>query len=240
MLDTIYKWLEQIGYPHPIHPTEVHMPIGLIVGALLFSLAGKLLKNSALAQTAHYCTILAFIFLFPTLLFGYMDWQHFYAGAWLHAIKVKLVLASVLVVWVAAGLYYARSKGLGSGYVMLNYIVSFLMVVVLGYFGGNLVYGKAQRTAVIPKAYLAGMKVFNENCAACHPKGGNIIDPDFPIVNSRFTRDPAAFLRFIRAPLRADGSPGAMPAFPPDTLTEKQVEDLYGYIVHVLEKRKRE
>ena len=24
MFDTVYKVLEQIGYPHPIHPTEVH------------------------------------------------------------------------------------------------------------------------------------------------------------------------------------------------------------------------
>ena len=173
MFDSIYQFLDRIGYPHPIHPTEVHMPIGLIVGALVFRIAAMLFRRPALAQAAHYCTILAFIFLFPTILFGFMDWQHFYAGAWLHPIKIKLFLAAVLIAWISAGLFIAYKRGIESRFVMLNYSVSFLLVVVLGYFGGDLVYGGERPKA--PESYLAGMKVFNENCAACHPKGGNVV-----------------------------------------------------------------
>ena len=150
MFDSIYQFLDRIGYPHPIHPTEVHMPIGLIVGALVFRIAAMLFRRPALAQTAHYCTILAFIFLFPTILFGFMDWQHFYAGAWLHPIKIKLFLAAVLIVWISAGLFIAYKKGIGSRFVMLNYSVSFLLVVVLGYFGGDLVYGGERPKAPSP------------------------------------------------------------------------------------------
>lgn len=235
MFDAVYQLLERIGYPHPIHPTEVHMPIGLIVGALIFRVAATLLRRPVLAKTAHYCTILAFLFLFPTVLFGYMDWQHFYAGAWIPPIKIKLVLAAVLIVWVSAGIFIAHKRGPGSGLVMVNYSVSFILVVVLGYFGGDLVYGGERPKA--PESYLAGMKVFNENCAACHPKGGNVVDPGLPLLNSTYTRDSTALLAFIRDPKRPDGSPGLMPSFAPKNISEQQARELYGYIVHVLENR---
>jgi uncharacterized membrane protein len=34
MFNSVYEFLGKIGYHHPIHPTEVHMPIGMVVGAL--------------------------------------------------------------------------------------------------------------------------------------------------------------------------------------------------------------
>ena len=37
--------------------------------------------------------ILAFLGLFPTVLAGYVDWQHFYGGTWLFPIKMKMLLA---------------------------------------------------------------------------------------------------------------------------------------------------
>jgi mono/diheme cytochrome c family protein len=233
MFDTVYKLLEQMGYPHPIHPTEVHMPIGLIVGALVFRVAATLFRRPALAQTAHYCTILAGLFLLPTILFGFMDWQHFYAGAWLYPIKIKLVLAGVLLVLVFASVFLARKKGAASGIVLTNYAASFLVVVVLGYYGGNLVYGGARPKA--PEADVAGMDVFNENCAACHPKGGNVIVPSLPLLTSAYTQNPATFLAFIRNPRRPDGSAGAMPSFSPTKISDQQASELYKYIADVLE-----
>src|SRR3974377_1081257 len=98
MLDVIYKSLEAIGYYHPIHATEVHMPIGLVVGGLGLSLAALIFRRPALAQAARYCFILALLFLLPTIVFGIMDWQHYYNGLWLHAIKIKLILSGMLLV----------------------------------------------------------------------------------------------------------------------------------------------
>ena len=234
MFDAVYKLLEQIGYPHPIHPTEVHMPIGLIVGALIFRIAATLFRRPALAQTAHYCTILAGLFLIPTLLFGFMDWQHFYAGVWLNQIKIKLVLAVLLVVLVAVSVFLVQRKGTGSAIVLTSYAASFLVVVVLGYYGGDLVYGGTKTKA--PEAFVAGMNIFNENCMACHPKGGNVIDPSLPLLNSAYTQNAAALLAFIRDPKRPNGSAGAMPSFSSTKVSDQQASDLYNYIAHVLEK----
>jgi len=228
MFDGFYRLLEQLGYPHPIHPTEVHMPIGLIVAALIFRVAGTAWPRPALAQAAHYCMILAGLFLLPTILFGFMDWQHFYAGAWLLPIQVKLVLAAALLVLVGLGIGLVLKRGIGSAAVLPTYAASFLVVVALGYFGGNLVYGDARPKGRDPLA--AGRQIYTENCAACHPNGANAVAPALPLLGSTYTRSPAALLAFIRDPRLPGGAKGPMHAFPAATISDGQAGDLYRYI----------
>ena len=235
MLDTLYALLGRLGYPHPIHPAEVHIPIGLIVGAVLFRLAAPLLHRPGLARSAHYCTVLAGIFLLPTILFGIADWQHFYDGAWLFPIKAKLALAVILLLLVTAGIFLVHAKGEGARPITLIYVCSFLVVVVLGYFGGDLVYGEQRPTA--SERYLARKNVFDENCAGCHPNGGNIIDPGLPLLTSTRTRDFDTFLAFVRNPNMPDGATGMMPAFPAGKISERQARELYNYVSRVLQKR---
>ena len=80
------------------------------------------------------------------------------------------------------------------------------------------------------------MNIFNENCMACHPKGGNAIDPSLPLVNSAYTQSSAAFLAFIREPKRPNGSAGAMPAFSSTKVSDQQASELYSYITRVLQR----
>jgi uncharacterized membrane protein len=143
MLKDIYGFLAAIGYHHPIHPTEVHMPIGLVVGALAFSLVAWIFHRPFLAQVSRYCFILTFLFLFPTIIFGIMDWQHYYNGLWLHSIKMKLILAGILLVLVAIGIF-ANRRGDAPLIILISiYFLSFLTVVATGYYGGELVMGGA-------------------------------------------------------------------------------------------------
>jgi mono/diheme cytochrome c family protein len=228
MFDGIYKLLEQLGYPHPIHPTEVHMPIGLIVGALILCVSGRLWHRPALLQAAHYCTIIAGLFLLPTILFGLMDWQHFYSGAWLYPIKVKLALAPALLVLVGLSIFLVQKKGIGTPMVLPNYTASFIAVVFLGYFGGDLVYADTKNKGSDPLA--AGREVFDANCVACHANGGNVIVPALPLLNSSYTKSPAALLAFIRNPRLPGGASGPMRAFPVEKISDRQAGDLYNYI----------
>jgi len=237
MFDAIYRFLAQHGYPHPIHPTEVHMPIGLIVAALVFSVVAIGFRKPMLARTAHHCTILAGIFLLPTILFGLMDWQHFYAGEWIFAIRLKLILAVVLIILVFSSILLAGKKGVDSKLVLGNYIASFVVVVVLGYLGGNLVYGSVSQQTKAAGKFHAGMEVFNNHCLSCHPKGGNVVDPAKPLLNSRKTDKFDDFLAFIRHPQASDGKAGLMPNFSPKTLSTKDARDLFQYIVHEMEHR---
>ena len=235
MIDFVYKLLEQLGYPHPIHPTEVHMPIGLIVAALIFSVVAALFRQPPLARSAYYCTLLAGIFLFPTVLFGIMDWQHFYAGDWLVVIKWKMALASILIVSVFTSVFLVRKKGDASKLVMGSYLVSFVLVVMLGYLGGNLVYGEQQAKA--GDKYQAGMQLFDNHCLSCHPKGGNIINPAKPNLGSSKTDNFNDFLAFVRQSQQPGGVQRVMPSFSSQTLSDADAKKLYQYITKVLQKR---
>ncbi len=84
-MDTIfngfYNALHAIGYHDPVHPTLTHMPIGLVVGALVFWFLAWFLTHPSLARAARYCLVLAWLFIFPAVFLGFMDWQHWYQGA---------------------------------------------------------------------------------------------------------------------------------------------------------------
>jgi uncharacterized membrane protein len=238
MLNDFYQFLHALGYPHPIHPSEVHLPIGLIVASVIFGYGAKLFHRPDWAVTARRCFVLAFLFLFPTMLFGIMDWQHFYHGAWLFPIEIKVFLASFLLVLAAVGVAVGRRTGPHARSALAFYTVGFFCVVLLGYFGGQLVYGG--RTVPGPKEFKAGEAVFDNNCSGCHPHGGNIVVTNLPLRSAPQLEQFQTFVKFIRNPTLPNGSPGPMPAFPPKELSDAQSRQLYDYIVNTLEKPKRQ
>jgi len=129
-----------------------------------------------LIQTARHCVILALIVVVPTALLGIMDWQHFYGGAMLFPIKMKLVLAGVLLIFlvlaVIFGLFGEKfTKVVLAMYVLVvlaMYVLCLLSAVGLGYFGGELVYTKTPAGAEAEGMSAEGAVVFNQNCSACH------------------------------------------------------------------------
>jgi uncharacterized membrane protein len=228
-IESFYRFVRGLGYPHPIHPALVHMSIGLVTGAFVFAWVASLFGRPAVARSARNCTILALLFWFPVVLFGLMDWQHFLKGVWFFPIKMKLILAAVLFVLVLIGLFLGSKGREGTRGLLVVYTLSFFTVVGLGYFGGQLVYTNVAQPA--PQSYRAGERIFQQLCSRCHPHGGNVIKPQTPIINSTKLKDLATFKGQIRHPLPP------MPAFSPAQVSDRQADELYQYIVHVLEKQ---
>jgi uncharacterized membrane protein len=109
-IHSFYRIVNNLGFPDPIHAAMVHMPMGLIVGAFIFGWLSAFSGWKKLALSAYHCITLAFLFLFPVVLFGIMDWRHFYMGAWLTPIKMKMVLAGILLIF-SAGAVFMGFKG---------------------------------------------------------------------------------------------------------------------------------
>ncbi len=169
MADFIYSILVKIGFNHPLHPTITHLPVGLVIAAFVFSLIALLFRKPAFAQTARHCSILALISVFPTLLLGIMDWQHFYAGAWLFPVKMKFFLAGLVLILLFVTVSVAASTKEGSMKTVLLYGLCLITVVGLGYFGGELVYGQKVPSGK-PDDSLSrqGAVLFSDSCSACH------------------------------------------------------------------------
>lgn len=176
MFENFYLTISKLGYTHPLHPTVTHLPIGLILGGFIFALIATLFRQTSFTTTARHCMILAFVALLPTLLLGYGDWKHFYGGAYLFEIKMKFVLAGLLVVF----LLILVIAGFKTPDITINQLPLYLMAVVLvigiGYFGGDLVYGKkASKNPVSvassgrdTKLVQKGQDLFSQRCAFCH------------------------------------------------------------------------
>jgi cytochrome c2 len=169
MFEFIYEILTRFGYTHPLHPTLTHLPIGMTMGAFLFMLGGLVFRKTSLVQTARHCAILALLGAVPTALLGLMDWQHFYGGSLLFPIKMKLVLAGILIVFLILAIIFGFLGKSFSKILISLYVLCLFSVIGLGYFGGELVYGTKAPAAGISEGPAAeGAMVFSKNCAACH------------------------------------------------------------------------
>ena len=234
MIESVYQFLQRLGYPHPLHPAIVHIPIGTVIAAVLLGYLALLFRRPKLAQCARSCTLIAFVFSIPTILIGIMDWQHFYSGAWLFPIKAKLILAGALFFLLIAALILGLKTRAESKAILTVYTLCLGVVVALGYFGGDLVYGG--RTAKASVEFQAGEKLFASNCNACHPGGGNTIVATMPLRSSRKLQNFESFSAFIRDPKMPDGNKGIMPPFPEAKISAKEANELYQYIENALVK----
>jgi mono/diheme cytochrome c family protein/uncharacterized membrane protein len=231
----IYGFARAIGYPHPVHPPVTHLPIGLVFGALLLGFASLALRHPAMGRAARYCAFLALCFAIPAVFLGYLDWQHAFAGGGLWPVRIKIGLAGLLLAGLSWALAIGRDAEGAKGRVVLLYFCCLLIVIGLGYFGGQLVY--AGRVPAGGVRFAAGERVFGDNCGGCHPYGGNAFDPSAPLRGAPQLSDVPSFLRWIRDPRRSDGSRGPMPPFPPSRISDGQAESLRDYLVNVVEGR---
>lgn len=233
MIDSVYQILERMGYSHPIHIAMAHIPIGLMVGAFLFGFWGRLVHRSNLAPIARYCSILGFIFFFPTALLGYMDWQHYYGGDWLFPIKVKFIFSGALLVFLSIGVIISRGRETLTKSDLTIYTLCIVTATVIGFYGSQLEFGGTN--PITPHEFLAGEKQFKAHCQSCHPNGSNIINPSLPLEGAPQLASFDTFLAFIRDPERPDRSKGSMPAYAKAEISDQQATQLYRYIINVLE-----
>jgi mono/diheme cytochrome c family protein len=215
----------------------------MVIGAFIFALASWKLRKGNLARTAHHCIVLALVALLPTVIVGIMDWQHYYAGAWLFPIKMKLALAIVLLVLLVFAVSIGHKADSISKQALIVYALCFLNVTALGYFGGELAYGgrtlgepSDTSKETVAAEVKAGGILFKENCSACHPGGENAIKKHLPLKEAPQLVNFDTFLTYIRSPEARDGSKTVMPSFPPDKLSEEKAQKIYRYVVQVLKK----
>jgi uncharacterized membrane protein len=232
IFDPIYNALYAIGFHDPIHPPVTHITIGLVVAALIFGVLAWVRRQPSLAQAARYCLVLAWLFIFPTVLLGFMDWQHWYQGGWPLPILIKICLAGLLFLLLSLGMILIISGREASKALLAIYFAAFFTVMGLGYFGGRLVFGG--RAPAVQTQLEAGRRLFENNCMACHPNGGNAILPDYIIIGSDTLKDLHSFISWIRAPLLDNGQRGPMPDFAPQKISEDQARQLYEYLSRVM------
>jgi uncharacterized membrane protein len=140
--DIIYGIAKGIGYRHPIHPILTHLVIGPVLLAFAFAVIGRIFEKPALEKSARPITVFAFVLWFFTFIQGIIDWKRFYGGSLgIFEIRMKLILAGVLFALLLGTMIANRRLKEGSRIPLVLYTLSAAVVVALGFYGGNLVYG---------------------------------------------------------------------------------------------------
>lgn len=140
MVERLYSLLASLGYSHPLHPMLTHIPMGMVIGMVIFSLIGLLSKNGIYMRTAFHCSVLALIAVVPVIGAGILDWLQFQQGEWSPFIIAKMVLGSLLTVLLAVSIMLKR-KGASPTKILIVYLLCLACASGLGYAGGELVYG---------------------------------------------------------------------------------------------------
>ena len=142
MIELTYQLLEKVGFTHPLHPAITHLPMGMIMGAFIFQATSIVLKKTDLEKTAFYCIVVALIFVFPTMLLGFMDWWAKFEAEWSNLILIKFVLAGILTALLAFS-YVSGKKGLegNRNKMMVLYTLCLFTAIGLGFTGGEIQYG---------------------------------------------------------------------------------------------------
>ncbi len=232
IFNPIYHALYAIGFQDPIHPPLTHITIGAVTAALIFGVLARVRRQPSLARAARYCLVLAWVFILPTVLLGFMDWQYWYQGGWVPAILIKICLAGFLFLLLSLGMILIFTGREESKALLAIYCLAFFTVAGLGYFGGRLVFGG--RAPAVETELEAGKRLFENNCMACHPNGGNAVLPEHIIIGSDNLKDLQTFIALIRDPRLDNGQKGPMPEFSPQKISEEQARQLYGYLSRVV------
>ncbi len=145
-MEIILRIIHDLTQVHPPHTLFVHFPIALISSALFFLLLALWRHSDTLEKVAFANISLGAVSTIVTAIVGIRDNIFFYGGlAPNHT--AKIILASILFVittvtslarWRNPNLFHAEK---GKVAYILAFFVSFLIVSVLGFLGGVIVYG---------------------------------------------------------------------------------------------------
>jgi uncharacterized membrane protein len=141
MTEFIFLWLDKIGYGHPIHPPVTHVPMGMILCGGVFLLVAHFANKPFLRRTALHCYVLGLIGILPTMLLGYMDWQHFYQGVWTVPIVAKICTASLLIATTIFNIVQLRREPPRPMVILIGGVAALAMAGFIGFEGGEVMYG---------------------------------------------------------------------------------------------------
>lgn len=141
MIPAIYDLLHSIGFYHPLHPALTHIPMGMVMGGVLFYFTSLLFHNDSLSTSSQHCFILALIFIIPTMIAGYMDWVVLLSSKSSIYINIKIGLAFTLLVLLAVAVKIGNHPDSNPKLRAAVCILCLLAATGLGFCGGQLIYG---------------------------------------------------------------------------------------------------
>ena len=141
MIESVYTLLAKVGFHHPLHPALTHIPMGMVMGCFFFGLLAWKFGKTELRRTSLHCSVLALVFIVPTIIAGYMDWVHRFGGIYSGLIIAKMILAAILTGLLGYSVVLHRQEA-DTKKLFIVYALCLVCAVGLGFSGGELVYSE--------------------------------------------------------------------------------------------------
>ena len=129
-----------LGFHHPLHPIIVHIPMGMVVGSVAFSLADMKWPDKNYATTAYHCILFSLIAVIPVYIAGLLDWQQWFGGDTNQWIIIKMILGVLLTIMLFVTVQQ-KKKGAPQKKLFVFYLVNLAICGGLGFSGGELLFG---------------------------------------------------------------------------------------------------
>ena len=160
MAELFYDLLGLVGFAHPLHPVLITMVVGPVIASFLFAAIAFFFHKPDFYKTSRQLTVVAFLFWFPTVAVGIIDWVHFYGGSTNMAeINAKLVLAGILFLLLLGNILLFKAGQKQPLIPLILMLFAAANVSALGFYGGEIVFGSGKKTEV---AASAGSTAVNE------------------------------------------------------------------------------
>lgn len=137
-----YDLLGLVGFAHPMHPVLITMVVGPVIASFIFAAVALFFNKPQFYKTSRQLTVIGFIFWFPTVAVGIIDWIHFYgASTKMTEINIKLVLAGILFVVLLGNILLFKKDNNRPWPTLVLTLAGTILVSALGFLGGNIVFG---------------------------------------------------------------------------------------------------
>jgi uncharacterized membrane protein len=151
--------LDPVIAGHPLHPIFVTMPVGLFSASYILDIVAAASNNDKLAEAAYYNMLLGYLGTSAALTSGYLDFLQMakndpaYSTAtkhgWLNLSLTGLYTVNLLV----------RRKHKRNKFGFLLSTLGTLGLVVTGYLGGEMAYGRGWRVRPVERFELEWQKL---------------------------------------------------------------------------------
>jgi uncharacterized membrane protein len=132
------------AFGHPIHPSLIVFPLGLLSTAVLFDIVRLATKNPVWSEVSLYLIGAGVVGGLIAAVFGLIDWIAIESGTAAKRIGARHGLLNVVVVLLFAASFWLRLPDPGgpSGFTLTLSFLGAILSLYTGWLGGELVFRK--------------------------------------------------------------------------------------------------
>ena len=150
--------IEPVIAGHPLHPAIIAIPVGLFPASYVLDILALTTNNDALAEAAYYNMLMGYAGAGAALTTGYLDYRQMAKNDPAHSTATTHGLMNASLASIYALNLWVRRKNKRSGLGLVLSTIGTLGLLVSGYLGGEIAYGRGWRVRPVQRFELEWQK----------------------------------------------------------------------------------